>query len=166
MKRFIMIVWLAGCADGGIGDSPPMDEPDMGADIDIEKEKKECSLANVAAICPRNWGWTVDAGPEISEDDPDFVELADVAETVCNGHGLFAEPDDFEGAIGGPEVTIVHNSQCRVTCYPQCSFTSVCYAPNPGGRGCGHSCEPLSNSTRQECEAFVAECIGDPTACE
>ncbi|MCX4242529.1 hypothetical protein [Paraliomyxa miuraensis] len=166
MKRLIVIVWLAGCADGGIDDPSPMHEPDMGADIDVEKEKEECAISNVAAICPLSWAWKVDTGPTISASNPDFVELADVAEPVCNGHGLFAVPDDLEGATAGPEVTVVHNSQCRATCFPQCSFTSVCYAMNPGGRGCGHSCTAPLDLTREECEAFVAECIGDPTACE
>lgn len=31
----------------------------------------------------------------------------------------------------GPQVTIVRNSQCTIVCYPQCAFTSVCYADNP-----------------------------------
>lgn len=93
-------------------------------------------------------------------------ELEDVASPICNGRGSYAEPEDFDGAPGGPEITIVRNSQCTVVCSPRCAFTSVCYAANPNGRACGHACSP-PGFTEEECVAFVAECIGeDVSVCD
>lgn len=170
MKRIpILLALLLGCSTDGTGDDdlPPSHPPPGQADEDEDADFEECRLgaAKAEAICPSWWGRIVRHGPGSSDPDPAFVELEDVAEPVCNGLGLFAEPEDFEGAPGGPEVTIVRNEHCSVVCFPQCAFTSVCYAANPSGRACGHACTVPGDMTEAECEAFVAECLGDPSAC-
>lgn len=171
MRRIItVLVCLVGCSSGGAGDDdqPPRRPPTEGQNDDAAKDREECRLGveEAEAICPPWWAKHVHMGSEASEDDPDFVELEDVAEPVCNGRGLYAEPEDFEGAIGGPEVTIVRNSYCSIVCYPQCNFTSVCYAEKPDGRACADACTP-PGLTEGECTAFVAECLGkDAATCE
>jgi hypothetical protein len=163
MRQTMVLVLLLGCSPDGAGDDDhPHPPPEGQGDEDVAKDREECELANAAASCPPSWGWSVRSGPGASDDD-EFVELEDVAESVCNGRGLYAEPEAFEGAIGGPEVTVVRNSQCSIVCYPQCSFTSVCYAKNPDGRPCGEACMP-PGLDKAECTELVAECIGEDTA--
>jgi hypothetical protein len=171
MWKLIMFMWLAGCSADGVGDDdqPPPHPPGGQGDDDAAKDREECEIAGTAegwAVCPLGWARHVHSGSGASEDDQDLVELEDVAEPVCNGRGFYAEPQDFEGAIGGPEITLVRNSYCSMVCYPQCSFTSVCYAENPDGQACGHACMP-TGLTKDECAEFVAECLGEDAAtCE
>ena len=162
MRRFIVLVWLAGCSGDGAGDdgqSPTRPSEDQGDGGDA-KDREECEIATARANCPLNWVTAYKSGWEASND---FVEFEDVAEPICNGRGLYAEPEAFDGALAGPQVTIVRNSQCTIVCYPQCAFTSVCYADNPDGRDCGYACSP-PGLTEDECTAFVAECLGEGAA--
>ncbi|MCX4242524.1 hypothetical protein [Paraliomyxa miuraensis] len=156
MRTAAIVLVLAGCAVDG---EQPEPSP-------TEEAEEECSrgVEMIETLCP--WAWSISTGSDSVPDDPHLVELEDVAEPVCNGMGLFAEPDDFGDAPLGPRVTIVRNSHCAIVCYPQCGFTNACYAKNPSGQACGHACAPMDDMSEAECEAFVAECIGDPAACE
>lgn len=151
---------LVGCALDAEQEPVPAKPPDQDQ---VASDREECKHAGeiAAEVCPRWWAKMTYSGNAAH----DFVELEDVAEPLCNGNGLYATPEDFEGALGGPEITIVRNSQCSIVCMPQCAFTSVCYAENPDGEACGHACMP-PGLTKEQCAAFVAECLGDPSACD
>lgn len=61
-------------------------------------------------------------------------------------------------------INVVSNSQCTAGCFVPCMFTNVCMARDPATRSCVHACTLPFDLDEAGCEAFLAECLGDPKA--
>jgi hypothetical protein len=53
-----------------------------------------------------------------------------------------------------------------VTDLGPCGFTNVCVAKGPEAQSCVHACTLPFDMDEAACEAFLAECLGDPMACQ
>lgn len=163
MRRCIVLACLVGCSPGGSrahDDAEPPLRPPTEDDPETVNDREECASYDLGP-CPPWFSRTFLGGA--SADDYVVADLEDVAEPVCNGKGLFVDVSVFED-IDMVGIDVLSNSQCTAGCFVPCMFTNVCMATDPAARSCVHACTLPFDMDEAGCEAFLAECLGDPMA--
>jgi hypothetical protein len=165
MRRCIVLAWLVGCSPGGSkthDDGEPPIQPPGEDDPEAVNDREECVSYELGPCQP--WFSRLFLGGAAA-DDYVVADLEDVGEPVCNGKGLLVDVSVFEDVdlVG---IDVLSNSQCTAGCFVPCGFTNVCVAKDPEAQSCVHACTLPFDMDEAVCEAFLAECLGDPMACK
>jgi hypothetical protein len=165
MRRYIVLAWLVGCTAGcsnAHDDAEPPIRPPGDDDPEAVNDREEC-VSYELGPCPPLFSRTFIGGA--SADHPVVADLEDVGEPVCNGKGLFVDVSVFED-VDMVGIDVLSNSQCTAGCFVPCGFTNVCVSKGPAAQSCVHACTLPFDMDEAGCEAFLAECLGDPMACK
>lgn len=165
MRRCIVLMGIVGCPSGC---STPHDDaesptrPPADEDPEAVHDREEC-VSYEPGPCPPLFSRMYLGGA--APDDYVVADLEDVGELVCNGKGLFVDVSVFED-VDMVGMSVLRNSQCMAGCFVPCMFTNVCVAKDPAAQACVHACTLPFDLDEAGCEAFLAECLGDPMACK
>jgi hypothetical protein len=165
MRRSIVLACLIGCTPGCSttqDDAEPPIRPPTNDDPEAANDREECESYEPGP-CPPWFSWMYVAGA--GADDQAVADLEDVGEPVCKGKGLFVDVSVFED-VDMVGLHVLSNSQCTAGCFVPCAFTNICMATGPAAQSCVHACTLPFDLDEAGCEAFLAECLGDPMACK
>jgi hypothetical protein len=152
-----LLLSLVGCAPDATPESTShgdeTDDPPSDAD-----DRDECRSPALPS-CPPGFGFQYHGGA--GHDELVIVDLAEVGEPVCEGHGTFIAAE----SLGGADLVGVHvtrNAYCTFGCFAACTSTTFCWGEAPDGSTCGQ-CSGSSHDERG-CIELVRACLGDDGA--